>query len=111
MKTETRTLSLGVNIASSGEVWDLQLFNSVLHAAKINRDSKLVTGGNTAPGAILTGTMPEIMARFEGRMSVDKTSREGMLAGDEKTLSDLLGMLDSFAPNFPLVLPQRSNHQ
>lgn len=100
-RAEGRALSLLVNVSDQEQAWNLRLGNSVLH-------SRLCAGESAAqirPDATLTADMPTIMALFENRLSVDHAVKQGLLRGNPQALKELLGLLDSFSPDFPLVLP------
>ncbi|MGE9984058.1 alkyl/aryl-sulfatase [Desulfovibrio sp. SGI.169] len=100
-RAEGRELNLLVNVSDREQVWSLRLGNSVLH-------SHLRAGeadAEISPDLTLTADMPALMALFEKRLSVDHAVKQGMLQGDPHALKELLDMLDSFTPDFPLVLP------
>ena len=100
-RAQGRSLALRVKLGDVGQVWDLRLGNSVLHA-RLNADDP---GAASAPEATLTAAMPTVMALFEGRLSVAEAAKQGLIEGDSQTVAELLGLLDRFTPGFPLVLP------
>lgn len=84
--------------AKAGEnaSWDLNLARSVLHARK--------AGDSRAP-VTLSAPQPAVMALFQGKMPVEDAASQGLISGDEQILRQLLGLLDTFSPDFNLVLP------
>lgn len=100
-QAQGRRLALRVKLSDPKQVWDLRLGNSVLHA-RLNADDP---DAASAPEATLTAAMPTVMALFEGRLSVAEAAKQGLIEGDSQTVAELLGLLDRFTPDFPLVLP------
>ena len=100
-RAQGRRLALRVKLSDPEQVWDLRLGNSVLHA-RLSADDP---DAASAPEATLTAAMPTVMALFEGRLSVAEAAKQGLIEGDSQTVAELLGLLDRFTPDFPLVLP------
>lgn len=84
--------------AGAGEnaAWDLNLARSVLHARKAE---------NTPAPVALTAPKPVMMAVFEGALPLEEAAKQGLISGDAQILRELLGLLDTFSPDFTLVLP------
>lgn len=95
MRAQGKELDLRISLTDTQEVWHLQLGNSVLTAHRADRDRR-------AP--LLTCTRLQMMALFEGRMTPEQAVQQGLLK-DAAPFRELLPLLDSFRPDFPLVLP------
>ena len=100
-RAEGHRLSLRVNVSDLEQIWNLRLGNSVLHARLSTDDPD----AGIEPDVTLTADMPTVMALFEKRLPLDQAVKRGMIQGDRQALTELLGLLDSFTPDFPLVLP------
>lgn len=81
--------------AGENAQWDLNLARSVLHARKAENVRAPVT---------LTAPKLAVMAVFAGKISVEDAASQGLISGEAQILRELLGLLDTFSPNFPLVL-------
>ena len=95
VRAQGKTLDLLIRLTDTQEGWELHLANSVLTAHRADRDRR-------AP--LLTCTRLQMMALFEGRLTPEQAVQQGLLQNAEP-VKELLSLLDSFRPDFRLVLP------
>ena len=95
IRAQGKTLDLLIRLTDTQEGWELHLANSVLTARRADRDRR-------AP--LLTCTRLQMMALFEGRLTPEQAVQQGLLQ-NAAPVKELLSLLDSFRPDFQLVLP------
>ena len=95
VRAQGKTLDLLIRLTDTQEGWELHLANSVLTAHRADRDRR-------AP--LLACTRLQMMALFEGRLTPEQAVQQGLLQNAEP-VKELLSLLDSFRPDFRLVLP------
>ena len=95
IRAQGKTLDLLIRLTDTHEGWELHLANSVLTAHRADRDRR-------AP--LLTCTRLQMMALFEGRLTPEQAVQQGLLQ-NAAPVKELLSLLDSFRPDFQLVLP------
>lgn len=95
VRAQGKTLDLLIRLTDTQEGWELHLANSVLTAHRADRDRR-------AP--LLTCTRLQMMALFEGRLTPEQAMQQGLLQ-HAAPVKELLSLLDSFRPDFRLVLP------
>lgn len=95
IRAQDKTLDLLIRLTDTQEGWELHLANSVLTARRADRDRR-------AP--LLTCTRLQMMALFEGRLTPEQAVQQGLLQ-NAAPVKELLSLLDSFRPDFQLVLP------
>ena len=94
-RAQGKTLDLLIRLTDTQEGWELHLANSVLTARRADHDRR-------AP--LLTCTRLQMMALFEGRLTPEQAVQQGLLQ-NAAPVKELLSLLDSFRPDFQLVLP------
>ncbi|MBQ9406589.1 MAG: MBL fold metallo-hydrolase [Desulfovibrio sp.] len=95
-RAQDRECSLRVALRDHGQEWLLTLRHGVLRAMQDKA---------AAADVSMTATLPQVMALFDGRCSVEEAVKQGLVQGDLAVLQDFLGLLDTFSPFFNIVEP------
>ncbi|MCY1536122.1 putative alkyl/aryl-sulfatase YjcS [compost metagenome] len=98
-KAEGRHIVINWNFSDSGKRYLLNLENSALTYS--------AERGASNADATLTLTRPTLDAILTQQLSPKQAIESGQLKieGNPKAFGDLLGLLDSFSPNFEIILP------
>jgi alkyl sulfatase BDS1-like metallo-beta-lactamase superfamily hydrolase len=96
-RAQGRTFAMRISLPDRQEAWTIELQNGVLHASQRPETAE--------PDASMTASMPEVMALFEKRLSIEDATDQRLLTGDASALAGFLELLDEFRTDFSIVEP------